>query len=206
MEDNRRRRIRFLVKNLNKARKIQSGKIDMLCNDMVQAHKHFINTVKTLNFTSSLYEALLGRTQLNDILSVTADFITSLMPQTNFGFILAGAQAFELHRKNIEDLKIDQAQLAELFNARLIEEICQSNRVCLPHDLVAGGLPVSPATLNQITMAAAPISWLGPAVGIIVLYRQAALPFRPDELAIVSAVTPGLANAIRAFRHLNVTA
>ena len=50
MNETRNKRVRSLVRKLNKVRKDQTKQIDILCNDMVSAHGDFVKQLKELTF------------------------------------------------------------------------------------------------------------------------------------------------------------
>ena len=60
MDDKQRhRRLRLLIKKLNKDRKKQNQKIDILCNDFIGAQRNFIKRLGIINFVANFYESIL---------------------------------------------------------------------------------------------------------------------------------------------------
>ncbi|MDO8302023.1 MAG: hypothetical protein Q7T18_02165, partial [Sedimentisphaerales bacterium] len=60
MEIVRRKRIRRIVSELNKRRRVQSRKIDILCNDIIGSQRNFLNQLKAMSAQIGLYESLIG--------------------------------------------------------------------------------------------------------------------------------------------------
>ena len=63
------------------------------------------------------------------------------------------------------------------------------------------GLSANPAMLKKLSIAAIPLSRVGPSVGVILLYRSAENPLRPKELSRIASVTIGLGKAIMLCRN-----
>ena len=52
------RRLRLLIARLNKERKKQAKKTDILCNDLIAAQRGFIKRLGTISFAADFYEAI----------------------------------------------------------------------------------------------------------------------------------------------------
>ncbi len=79
----RHRRVRLLIKNLNKKRKKQAEKIDILCNDFIAAQRDFIKSLKTISFIANFYESIIGITDLNSLLYTAVKLIKEENADTN---------------------------------------------------------------------------------------------------------------------------
>jgi len=91
------KRVRVLVKRLNKARKAQAKKIDILCNDFVSAQREFIKRLGAISFAANFYEAIVGTGDLDVLLNTAGKLIKEQIPDANISFFLRGAENFELH-------------------------------------------------------------------------------------------------------------
>jgi len=86
----RHRRLRLLVRKLNKERKKQAQKIDILCNDFISAQGDFIKRLNTINFTANFYEAILGTTDLSSLLYTAGKLIKDEISDSYVTFFLLG--------------------------------------------------------------------------------------------------------------------
>ncbi len=86
----RHRRLRLLIGKLNKERKRQAQKIDILCNDFISAHRDFIKRLNTINFTANFYEAIVGTTDLSGLLYTAGKLIKDEIPDSSVAFFLLG--------------------------------------------------------------------------------------------------------------------
>ena len=84
------RRLRLLIGKLNKERRKQAQKIDILCNDFISAHRDFITRLNTINFTANFYEAIVGTTDLRGLLYTAGKLIKDEIPDSSVAFFLLG--------------------------------------------------------------------------------------------------------------------
>ena len=57
-----------MIKKLNKDRKKQNQKIDILCNDIIGAQRNFSKRLGIINFVANFYDSIIGATDLNELL------------------------------------------------------------------------------------------------------------------------------------------
>jgi len=106
----RHRRLRLLVRKLNKERKKQAQKIDILCNDFISAQRDFIERLNTINFTASFYEAILGTTDLSSLLYTAGKLIKDEISDSNVTFFVLGFP-FRKESRNGVPLQQDNFEL-----------------------------------------------------------------------------------------------
>ena len=199
MDQNRRKRIRGLVHNLNKVRRRQAAKIDILCNDMIAAHRDFIHSTQSLSFAVNFYESIIGLADRTRILEATAETIRRHISGAHVAVFLLESDGFELHCVDDENpIDVDAECIEGLFTRELAATICRANWVCSLDDMVQMGLQASPEQLGRISAAAIPLGRYSPGVGFILIYRAAGNRLRRDDLARLTAITPGLVKALRA--------
>ena len=90
-------RVRRLVKGVNKAKRVQAKKIDILCNDMVSAHRDFIERLKPLTFSVMFYESILGCTDLNTLVDRVGAMLATAVPEAGIAIFLLSGEGYELH-------------------------------------------------------------------------------------------------------------
>jgi len=84
----RHRRLRLLTKQLNKERKKQAQKIDILCNDLIGAQRNFIKRLNTISFIANFCESIIGTTDLNNLLYTAAGIIQAENNDAHVTFFL----------------------------------------------------------------------------------------------------------------------
>ena len=204
MDDKQRqKRLRLLIKKLNKERKTQAKKIDILCNDLIAAQREFIKRLDSICFTANFFEAIIGTTDLSGLL-VTADkLIKDEVPDANIAFFLRQADSFALHMSESDQpITLEKQHIENCFTPELVDNICKSNKLCALDDMFAMGLQGNLIELNKISAVTVPLSRLGSSLGFILIYRSSANRLTADELNNISAVSCGLSRAIASRQPL----
>ena len=197
----RQRRLRALIRKLNKERKRQAQKIDIICGDLISAHRACIQQLDTIGFAASFYEALVGLTDLTVLLYTAGRLFKDKIPDANFAFFVQREDNFELHMlDNDRPIALDSEDLESCFTAELVANICRSNRICTLDDMFAMGLQGSPTTFDSICAAAIPLEGRGSFPGFMLVCRNRTNRFTADELRSAVAVVPGLSRAIQSCR------
>jgi hypothetical protein len=202
-EQKRNKRLRFLIARLNKERRKQAKQIDILCNDLIAAQKHFIKSLKVIGFASDFYEAIMGLTELNELLVTAGNLIKDQIADVNIAFFLLQNNNFEMHIFESEQpIGLDDKRIENFFTPELVENISQSNRVCCVEDMLTMGLQSNPRYLEKVSLAGLPLNHHGSALGFVLLYRTSKCPFTTEELQSIDHISPGLGRAIASSRAL----
>ena len=196
-------RLRQLTKQLNKERKQQAKKTDILCNDFIAAQKEFIKKLNIISFTASFYESIIGTTDLNNLLYTAVRLIKDQVDDANVTFFLRQAENFELHIfEGAKPITIGKQHLENCFTPELMDNICQANKVCTIEDFFAMGLQGNLVGLNKISAVTIPLGRPGSSLGFILMYRASENKVTAADLKNISAVTSGLSRAIQSSREL----
>ena len=197
--EQRHRRWRLLIGKLNKERKRQAKKIDILCKDLIAAQRDFIKRLETISFTANFYESIIATNDLSKLLYTAGRLIKQEVADVNVTFFLRQADTFELHMfESDRPITLEKHRLENCFTAELVENICKSNRLCSLDDMFAMGLQGNLFGLSKISAVTIPLSDLGQSLGFILIYRSSQDTLTADELNRISAVTRGLSRAIQA--------
>ena len=205
MDDKRRyRRLRLFVKKLNKERKNQAKKMDILCNDLIAAQRGFIKKLKTISFTANFYEAIVGTTDLSTLLYTASKLIKEEIPDSNVGFFLRQQESSELHIfESDQPITLEQQVLEGCFNGEVVENICKSNKICTLDDMFALGLEGNLIELSKISAATMPLGGLGVSLGFILICRSSQNKLTVEELNNIASITCGLSRAITCCQVLS---
>jgi len=202
-DQQRHRRLRLLIKKLNKDRKKQAKKIDILCNDFIAAQREFIRKLNTISFAAAFYESILHATDLNSLLNAAVTLITDEFPDANVTFFIRQDENFEVHLfESPQSSAPQQDPLENNFTPALMDAICKANKLCTLDDLLAMGLQCSPLALSGTWAVTIPLPRHGPPLGFMLIRRHAACPIAPAALENLCAVTPGLSAAVQSCLKL----
>ena len=191
------KRLRLLTAKLNKERKKQAQKIDILCNDLIAAQREFIKRLGTISFAADFYESIIGITDLSSLLYTACKLIKDEIPQANTAFFLRQQEAVELHMcESDEPITLEKQRLESCFTAELVDNICKSNKVCTLDDMFAMDMQGNLSMLNKISAVTIPLGQFGSSVGFILIYRSSENKLTADEVNNIAAITPGLCRAI----------
>ena len=200
----RNRRLRLLVSKLNKERKKQAKKIDILCKDLIAAQRDFIKKLDTISFTANFYETIVGATDLSSLILTAGKLIKDEIPDANIAFFLCQADSFELHMfESNQPITLGKQHLENCFSPELVDNICKSNKICTIDDMFAMGLQGNLTSLNKISAVTVPLGRLGSSLGFILICRSSQNKLTADELNNVCAITCGLSRAIASCRVLS---
>ncbi len=204
MDDNQRhKRVRLLVKKLNKKRKKQAKKIDILCNDFISAQRDFIKSLRTISFIANFYESIIGITDLNNLLYTAVKLIKEQNADTSVAFFLRQSDNFELYTfENEQSITLEKEHLENCFSPEVMENICKSNKVCTLDDMFAMGLQGNLIGLNKISGATIPLGLHGSSLGFILICHPSESKFSAEEISNISAVTCGLSRAIQSCQAM----
>lgn len=195
------KRLRLLIRRLNKERKAQGQKTDILCNNLIAAQKEFIKKLDVISFTANFYESIVGATDLNTLLHIAAKFIKNEIPDANVAFFLRQMESFELHLfASDQPITLEKQHLENSFTPEVVENICKSNKMCTLNDMFAMGLQGNLNALNKISAVTIPLNQAGLSLGFILIYRPSENKLTIEELNNISAVTLGLSRGIQSCR------
>ena len=203
-DEQRHKRLRLLIKKLNKERKKQAKKIDILCNDLIAAQRNFIKKLNTISFIANFYESIIGATDLSGLLSTAAKLIKAANADANVTFFLRQADNFELHMfAGGQAIAFENQHLENCFSPELMENIYKSNNVCTLDDMFAMGLQGNLTGLNKISAVTIPLGLGGSSLGFMMVYRSSENKLTADEISNISAAACGLSRAIASCQALS---
>jgi hypothetical protein len=231
MNNQRHRRLRLLISKLNKQRKKQAKKIDILCNDFIAAQRNFIDRLNAISFAANFYKSVIGLTDLSKLLHIVSRLIKVTFflrrpadgglkefapdaaeiaePESSFDDSVSALSAcsavekYELHMFESEQpIGLEKYRLENCFTAELVEQIFRSNKLCSLDDMFAMGLQGNLAGLNKVSAVTVPLGELGRSLGFILIYRSSQNKLTTDELNRISVIRAGLSRAIQACRVL----
>jgi hypothetical protein len=197
----RQRRLRLLVKRLNKERKRQASKVDILCNDLIGAQREFMRRLNHIGFAARFYKGLLGAADLRALLTHACRLIRQELPGTRVVLFLRQADGGE--GRVYDDAEavagLGDLRLEDWLTPSMTATICKSNRLCTMEDLLGMGIEGGSEPLRRFSVATVPLHELGRSLGFVLLCRTAEHPLGHDELERVALVTCGLSQAIQGF-------
>ena len=202
--EKRQQRLRTLVHKINQDRKRQSQKIDLLCHDLIDAQRDFIERLGSISFVAGFYKTLLGVTDLDQILDISGRHLHDLWPNASLSFFLKQLEGFRQYRIGLDDEFDKHAErLEHSFSDTLAETLCRLGKVCDQDDLIGLGLEANPTLLKSLSLMTLPLISGPRCIGFMLIYRPGQNTFSETDRTQVSRVIQGLAQAIEASEALS---
>ena len=206
MNETRIRRVRDLVHRLNRERRKQSKKIDILCNDMVDAHRQFVRQISSLNFTVSFYEKAMELRDLSGLLETTINMIENRIEGASVSIFMLGGDSFDIHMSGSDQpVEPEEAALESCFTDDVVKEMSRWVHVCSLDEMCHAGLQASPVIMKSVSAAGIPLGLVGEPFGFILIQRPANYPLVVEELEGVTGITGALCSAIKSVRSKQVS-
>jgi hypothetical protein len=197
----RNKRLRLLVKQLNKQRKQQASKTDILCNDLINAQRSFIDRLQDVVFAAEFYRSLLGSTELTHILMRAGRVLRQELPGADVTFFVRQSDGCELHAyRGDESLYGAQDGPQECFDPELVENICKYNKPCRLDEMLRLGLDGEQGLLSRFSLVTLPLTDLGRSLGFVLIYCPLPQVVTAEEVRRIGPVMCGLAQAVRSAR------
>jgi len=201
IQTERYKRLRLLVKKLNKQRKQQASKVDILCNDLIGAQRSFLRRLQDIGFAAEFYRSLLGGTDLNGILTRAGRVIKQELPGAGVSFFIRQADGCEFHAcEGDESLYCEHSGPHEGLDPELVETICKHNKPCTLEDIAGMSMDGDLGTLNKFSLVTLPLSDLGRSLGFVLIYCPLPQVLNMGDVRRISPAMHGLAQAVRALR------
>jgi hypothetical protein len=187
----------MLAKKLNRERKRQAKKIDILCNDLIAAQREFIKRLDTVSFKAAFYESIVGASDLDSLIGLAGRLIREEVPESNVAFFLRHEESFELYLVDSgRPVGLEREDIENCFTGELVADIMRANKVCTLDDMFATGLQGSLTALKSVSAVTIPLGRLGSSLGFFLIYRPSQNRLTCEELRNLAAIAPGLSRAI----------
>ncbi|MFA5554029.1 MAG: hypothetical protein WDA68_05660 [Phycisphaerae bacterium] len=199
MQNNQRnKKLLSFVKGINRKRKAQAKQIDILCNDIINMHRGFLQTLNKLAFTADFCELMIGCEELPKLLAEASFRINRQIGPCNIVFFLPQAENQRIYVFECEGSEEEKpSKLEQAFSHELIDSVFKSNKICMLDELLTMGLQVAPAALKNISAATVPICEDGMAAGLVLVYKTPRDSIKREQLEYITAVRSALSRAIR---------
>ena len=200
----RHKRVRLMVKTLNKDRKKQARQIDLLCHDLIDAQRAFVRRLAAIGFAAGLYKSLLGAQNTEQVLRILVNEVQSLLPSMDVNLVLRQDNECKIYP--LETTTRDEGHPVDAFDGSLVDVVCRANKTCNLDDLLGMGLSISPQKASRIQMTTLPLPQGGRCMGLIVLTSPANVTVSSNMIEQVALVVSGISQAVLATEKVSRSA
>jgi hypothetical protein len=204
IQENRSKRVRLMVKALNKDRKKQARQIDLLCHDLVDAQRAFVKRLETIGFAAGLYKSFLGVQDTEQVIRIIINEVQSQFPSMDVNLVFRQAEGCKIYP--LETTTRDEGHPVDAFDGALTDAVCKANRACDLDDLLGMGIAISPQKASRIQMTTLPLPQGGRSLGFIVLTSPATVKVPPQIIEQMTLVGSGISQAVLATEKENRSA
>jgi len=182
-------RLKTAVRELNKARRTVSQKVDLLCNDLVSAYGEVSSQLQTVRIQESFRRSVEQAKDLEQLLCHAMDWLLKEAGYSNIAVWLSGDDgAFELgaYMKYtvVGERKTTLALQEAIVQPTAREGFLHLSDGELSHMLNGAEKKLLP---NQTLMSAS-CTYLGESLAVVALFRDGKCPFRDEDAAMLRAV------------------
>jgi hypothetical protein len=196
-------RLRALIHNINRQRKLQTRKIDILCTDMVQAHRGILERLEDLSFTSRIHESLIGCVDTAAVLKSVSAMIASRFGNCcGVAFLLLDGDGPLICHSEDASAAQEVTHFPAYFTVENVRAVCAGNRSQLLQELLELPLQLPPKTIDQIWAAAVPLSVGHSQLGILLLYGSAESQMPAKLIRAACTIAPAIAKATAACKNV----
>jgi len=191
-------RLRKAVRRLNDARKTVSKKVDLLCNDLINAYGELSKQLDLVRIQESYKHVLNDARDLEQLLCHTMDWILRQLGYANIAVWLAGDdEEFQLGAYMKYTVPGEQA-LTDALRRGTVPLALKDGLVHLSGDELKKKMtPAEMQFLAGQDLLAVNCTYLAESLAVVVLFRDAKTPFKDEDAATLKAICPlfGLALA-----------
>ncbi|MBC7783662.1 MAG: response regulator [Burkholderiales bacterium] len=201
-DERRLTRLKSAVRELNKARHTVSQKVDILCNDLINAYGEISGQFQEVRLTERFRKTINQARDLEQLLCHAMDWLLKEAGYSNIGIWLSGDdQVFELgaYMKYtvVGDKSVTNALHTALIQPTVREGLLHMSEAEFAHRLS----PADRKLLPKQTVMSASCTYLGESLAVVALFRDSKSPFRDEDVSMLKNVASVFATALATMVH-----
>jgi len=205
--NNRHKRVRLLVRKVNRARKKQAKQIDILCHDFVDAQRDYNRRLSVIGLTAGFYQSILGIHDLQMLLNVASEHMVETTDAAQVVFMIRRENGCKSYVCSESTFPVEpELRLEQLFSTEVMDSICNSCKTCTMDDMLAMGLQIRPTALSQVSAITVPLTDGVCSRGFMLLYQETDHPLSKIQIEQITSISGGLSKAITACEMLSRSA
>ena len=195
-------RLKSAVRGLNKSRRTVTQKVDLLCNDLVSAYGEIAEQMQDVRIQESFRKACTSAKDMEQMLCHAMDWLLKEAGYANIAIWLSGEPTeFELGAYMKYTIAGEKKVTAALQSA-LVQSTVREGFVHFSDSELQQLLkPAEQKVLANQTVMSAACTYLGEALGVVMLFRDGKCPFKEEDAAMLKRIAPifatMLAQAVR---------
>lgn len=185
------------VKRLNAARKTVSKKVDLLCNDLINAYGELARQLETVRIQESYKQFIENVTDLEQLLCHSMDWMLRQVGYCNIGIWLASAEEGLQLGAFMKYTVAAEPEFNDALQKNLLRMAARRGFVRLRDPEIKSNLtPVEMKYLTNQDVMALNCTYLGESLAVILLFRDNKTPFSEDDVIALKTISPLFALAL----------
>jgi two-component system response regulator CitB len=182
-------RLKDAVRQMNKARRTVSKKVDLLCNDLVSAYGEVSQQLSAVRIQESFRRTIEQAQDLEQLLCHAMDWLLKEAGYCNIGIWLSGDEDnFELGAY-MKYTIVGDPKVTAALGGTIVPATAREGFMNLSPDEVAKRLtPAEKKLLPNQAMLSTSCTYLGESLAVITLFRDGKTPFRLEDDAMLRQV------------------
>ncbi|MGA3067170.1 MAG: response regulator [Tepidisphaeraceae bacterium] len=183
-------RLRDAVRRLNEARKVVAKKVDLLCNDLINAYGDLSRQLDTVRISESFRGAIHSAEDLEQMLCHAMDWLLRQMGYANVAIWLAAEPGFQLGAYMKYTIP-GEPGLIDAMRQTLVPIVMRDGLVHLSAAEIQEKLSEQEAKhLKNQTVLGAHCTYLGESLAQIIMFRDADKPFTGADITTLRTIGP----------------
>lgn len=196
-------KLKTAVRELNKARRTVSQKVDLLCNDLVSAYGEVSAQMQTLRVQESFRRTIEQAKDLEQLLCHAMDWLLKEAGYSNIAIWLCGQEGdrFELGAY-MKYTVVGEKRVTTALQKALVQPTVREGFLHLSDSELSHLLPAADKKLfPPQTVMSASCTYLGESLAVVAMFRDGKCPFRDEDVSMLKAIATvfatQLASAVR---------
>lgn len=183
------KRLKSTVREMNKARRTVSKKVDLLCNDLVSAYGEVSQQLSAVRIQESFRRTIEQAKDLEQLLCHAMDWLLKEAGYSNIAIWLSGDEEnFELGAY-MKYTIVGEPKVTSALQHAVVSATAREGFLNLNADDLAKRLRPADRTLlpNQAALCTS-CSYLGESLAVVALFRDAKTPYRIEDDAMLRQI------------------
>ncbi len=182
-------RLKSAVRELNKARHTVSQKVDILCNDLIQAYGEVAAQLLDVRLGDSFRKTISSSKDLEQMLCHAMDWLLKEAGYSNIAIWLAGDESvFELGAY-MKYTVVGDKKVIETLHSSLVQPTVREGFMHLSDQEFNQLLqPAERKVLPAQTVMSASCTYLGESLAVVMLFRDGKCPYRDEDEVMLKTI------------------
>ncbi len=190
-------RLKTAVRELNRARHTVGQKVDLLCNDLINAYGEISAQFQEVRLTERFRKTINEAGNLEQLLCHAMDWLLKEAGYCNIAIWLSGEEGVFDLGAYMKYTVVGDKKVTSALQQLLIQPTVREGLVHLSEQELSARLSTNDRKqLGGQTVMSASCTYLGESLAVLMLFRDGKSPFREDDLTMLKNIAAVFATAL----------